>query len=100
MGRRHRRAFRNACRSGATGAFCLDKPLKGSDVFTVADETSAVSKRDDNVSNAIFGLLSPKNAVKNQKLLVTTTDQDFAAAFTPILINADDALINALKSER
>lgn len=94
------RAFGNVRRSGATGAFYLDKPLKGGEAFTVTDNTNADTKKDDNIANAMFGLFANKKSVKNQTLLVTTTDQDYTSAFTPVLASATDALIASLKNAR
>ncbi|NEX63729.1 SurA N-terminal domain-containing protein [Noviherbaspirillum galbum] len=94
------RAFGNVRRSGATGAFYLDKPLKGAEAFTVVETTSAESKGSDNMVNAVFDLLGSKNAKKNQAIQVNSTDEAYTAAFTPILGAADDALISALKNGR
>jgi hypothetical protein len=94
------RVFGNIKRAGATGAFYLDKPLKGDNVFAAAETTSAETKKSDNVANALFGLLSPKNAVKSQNLVVSANDADFTAAYSKVLAVADDALISALKNAR
>lgn len=94
------RMFGNVRRAGATGAFYLDKPLKGDNVFTTTEATAPETKKSDNVANAIFGLLSPKNAVKSQELMVAANDADYSAAFSKVLVEADDALISALKNGR
>lgn len=92
------RMFGNVKRAGQSGAFYLDQPLAGDNVFQITDTTSADAKSDDNVKNAIFGLLGGgKNAVKTQVLEVKTDDTSYATAYSRLLTAADDALIRALK---
>lgn len=94
------RAFGNVRRSGQTGAFYLDKPLQGENIFQVVEMTSGDEKKDDSVKNAVFGLFGGKKAVKTQSIEVTATDQAYKAAFTRLLATADNALIKALQTAR
>lgn len=92
------RMFGNVKRAGATGAFYLDQPLIGENVFTVADITADASKSNDNVSNAISSLFGSKKSQKSQALQVESDDPRYSAAFTKVLDQADIALIAALKN--
>lgn len=91
------RMFGNVKRSGATGAFYLEQPLIGENVFTVADITADASKSNDNVANAISGLFGSKKSQKSQALQIESDDLRYSAAFTKVLDQADIALIAALK---
>lgn len=92
--------FGNIRRAGATGAFYLDKPLKGENIFSAADATGADSKKDDSRANALFSLFGGKNAVKTQALEVSTTDEQYRAAFGALLDTTAEAMVGALKGAR
>lgn len=94
------RVFGNIKRPGASGAFYLDKPLQGANIFETAETTPAETKKSDGVANAVFSLFGTKASGKSQVLEVSASDDAYKAAFAALLASADDALIAALKSNR
>jgi len=94
------RAFGNVKRSGQSGAFYLDKPLQGDNIFSIVETAPAAGAKDDSVTNAIFGLLGSGKAVKTQAAQVTAEEAAYLAAYAKLLATAEDALIEALRAAR
>lgn len=94
------RIFGNIKRPGASGAFYLDKPLQGANIFETAEATPAETKKSDGVANAVFSLFGTKASGKSQVLEISSTDDAYKAAFAALLASADEALVAALKSNR
>lgn len=94
------RMFGNVKRSGQSGAFYLDKPMQGQNIFQLAETTTADSKKSDIVSNALFGMFSAKAAESNQVLEVTTNDPAYTSAYASLITTAIDSLVTALQQAR
>lgn len=94
------RVFGNIKRPGSSGAFYIDKPLQGENIFTSEDTTPEETTKSDGMANAVFSLFGTKASGKSQTVAVTSTNDAYKTAFAKLLTSADEALVGALKSAR